>query len=91
MGGFTIHISEVHISVHVFIKKQLTVVIDSGYNQICCKTLRRVVRVVEGARLESVFTGNCNEGSNPSFSAKNFSMHVLFIRRVFLLYINCKE
>ena len=25
--------------------------------------------MVEGARLESVFTGNCNEGSNPSLSA----------------------
>jgi hypothetical protein len=26
-------------------------------------------RVVDGARLESVFTGNRNEGSNPSLSA----------------------
>ena len=30
---------------------------------------RRDGRVVEGARLESVFTGNCNGGSNPSLSA----------------------
>ena len=30
---------------------------------------RRGGRVVEGARLESVFTGNRNEGSNPSLSA----------------------
>ena len=30
---------------------------------------RRLVRVVEGARLESVYTGNCIEGSNPSVSA----------------------
>ena len=29
----------------------------------------RLVRVVEGARLESVYTGNCIEGSNPSVSA----------------------
>ena len=26
-------------------------------------------RVAEGARLESVFTGNCNVGSNPTLSA----------------------
>src|SRR5512141_2734098 len=30
---------------------------------------RRDGRVVEGARLESVFRGNSNEGSNPSLSA----------------------
>ena len=30
---------------------------------------RRDVRVVEGARLESVCTGNRTEGSNPSLSA----------------------
>ena len=29
----------------------------------------RGVRVVEGARLESVYTGNCIEGSNPFLSA----------------------
>ena len=33
---------------------------------------RRGGRVVEGARLESVFTGNRNEGSNPSLSATCF-------------------
>src|SRR5579863_2824856 len=32
-------------------------------------TFRRDGRVVEGARLESVFRGNSNEGSNPSLSA----------------------
>ena len=31
--------------------------------------IRRDGRVVEGARLESVFRGNSNEGSNPSLSA----------------------
>ena len=31
--------------------------------------VRRGGRVVDGARLESVFTGNRNEGSNPSLSA----------------------
>ena len=30
---------------------------------------RRGVRVVEGARLESVYTGNCIAGSNPALSA----------------------
>ena len=33
--------------------------------------LRRGGRVVEGARLESVYTGNRIEGSNPSLSATN--------------------
>jgi hypothetical protein len=28
--------------------------------------------VAEGARLESVFRGNSNQGSNPCLSAKNF-------------------
>src|SRR5216683_2110597 len=32
--------------------------------------MRRDVRVVEGARLESVCRGNSTEGSNPSLSAK---------------------
>jgi hypothetical protein len=34
--------------------------------------LGRGGRVVEGARLESVYTGNCIEGSNPSLSARFF-------------------
>ena len=33
------------------------------------KAMRRGGRVVEGARLESVFTGNRNAGSNPALSA----------------------
>jgi hypothetical protein len=32
----------------------------------------RLVRVVEGARLESVYTGNCIKGSNPLVSADFF-------------------
>ena len=42
---------------------------------LACKLLilniRRDVRVVEGARLESVCRGNSTEGSNPSLSATN--------------------
>src|SRR6185369_17672235 len=34
---------------------------------------RRDGRVAEGARLESVFRGNSNVGSNPTLSASNFS------------------
>ena len=34
--------------------------------------LRRDGRVVEGARLESVFRGNSNVGSNPTLSAKTY-------------------
>ena len=33
------------------------------------KAMRRGGRVVEGARLESVFTGDRNAGSNPALSA----------------------
>ena len=32
--------------------------------------IQRGVRVVEGARLESVYTGDCIEGSNPFLSAE---------------------
>ncbi len=35
----------------------------------CAVLMWRDGRVVEGARLESVFRGNSNEGSNPSLSA----------------------
>jgi hypothetical protein len=34
------------------------------------KNSRRGVRVVEGARLESVYSGNAIAGSNPALSAK---------------------
>src|SRR5690606_3348674 len=37
------------------------------------RVTRRGGRVAEGARLESVYTGNRIEGSNPSPSAKHFS------------------
>ena len=37
---------------------------------------RRGVRVVEGARLESVYTGNGIEGSNPSLSASEISRSI---------------
>ena len=51
-------------------KIPLTITAVFSYNLFCCEALRRVVRVVEGARLESVCTGNCIEGSNPLLSAK---------------------
>ena len=35
---------------------------------------RRDGRVVEGARLESVFRGNSNVGSNPTLSARIFAI-----------------
>ena len=34
-----------------------------------CSPFRRGVRVAEGARLESVYRGNCIAGSNPALSA----------------------
>lgn len=36
-------------------------------------TIRKGAGVVELARLESVCTGNCTEGSNPSLSTKELS------------------
>jgi hypothetical protein len=39
-------------------------------------------RVAEGARLESVFTGNRNVGSNPTPSA-NFQCQVLYLLQLF--------
>jgi hypothetical protein len=44
---------------------------------------RRGGRVAEGARLESVCTGNRTEGSNPSLSA-NFSKNPLAVTRILL-------
>jgi hypothetical protein len=43
------------------------------------QVLRRDGRVAEGARLESVFRGNSNVGSNPTLSASSFV----------LLYLTC--
>ena len=40
---------------------------------------RRDVRVVEGARLESVCRGNSTEGSNPSLSASSHCVFLLSI------------
>ena len=50
--------------------------------------LRRGGRVVEGARLERVYTGNRIEGSNPSLSASCHSESVLRSRcgRIFPLF-----
>mgnify|MGYP000671970665 CR=1 FL=1 len=36
-------------------------------------------RVVEGARLERVYSSNTIEGSNPSLSANNFLISLLII------------
>tara|TARA_A100000164_G_scaffold320222_1_gene302274 strand:- start:65 stop:274 length:210 start_codon:yes stop_codon:yes gene_type:complete len=43
-------------------------------------------RVVEGARLESVYIGNCIEGSNPSLSAikKGLFIYIYFANKVLL-------
>ena len=46
----------------------LTYICRSG-KLIFAESTRRDVRVVEGARLESVYTGNCIWGSNPHLSA----------------------
>ena len=42
--------------------------------------MRRDVRVAEGARLESVCTGNRTEGSNPSLSAITLQKGPLTLR-----------
>jgi hypothetical protein len=40
---------------------------------------RRGVRVVEGARLESVYSGNAIAGSNPALSAKMMAEESMFL------------
>ena len=54
----------------IHVKRNAEIMIDIKGNSLLLK-IRRGGRVVEGARLESVFTGNRNEGSNPSLSAIN--------------------
>jgi hypothetical protein len=49
---------------------------------LCKGSNRRGGRVAEGARLESVFTGNRNVGSNPTPSANICSQMFAFIRRL---------
>ena len=52
------------------------------------RRLRRLARVVEEARLESVYTGNRIEGSNPSVSAmERFYVYVLQCLKDFSFYI----
>jgi hypothetical protein len=46
----------------------------------------RGVRVVEGARLESVYTGNCIAGSNPALSAKPNHSPMSFLMGIFILW-----
>ena len=58
--------------------------------------IRRLVRVVEGARLESVYTGNRIEGSNPSVSAMNenekFFVYILQSKKDFSFYVGqCED
>ena len=45
-------------------------------NRLFLQSFRRLVRVVEGARLESVYTRKGIEGSNPSVSARRLSIAV---------------
>ena len=49
----------------------------SSDNIVNSRPVWRLVRVVEGARLESVYTGNCIKGSNPFVSAKTLNLAVL--------------
>ena len=46
--------------------------------RVLSELVRRGGRVAEGARLESVFTGNRNVGSNPTPSASPSDNRVLF-------------
>ncbi len=51
-----------------------------------CFSIQRGARVVEGARLESVYTGNGIEGSNPFLSAY-FRIKYLIVRCLILFYL----
>jgi hypothetical protein len=50
---------------------------SSLYNDSSPNLRRRDGRVAEGARLESVFRGNSNVGSNPTLSARLFAFNKL--------------
>ena len=59
--------------------------VEKNYNSL---PVWRDDRVAEGARLESVCTRKCTEGSNPSLSAISFlrvSVNNLLARGVYLL------
>jgi hypothetical protein len=58
-----------------------------GKLYFCCP-FWRLVRVVEGARLESVYTGNRIEGSNPSVSAFFYTYFELEAMKCLLSSIN---
>ena len=58
----------------------------SSDNIVNSRPVWRLVRVVEGARLESVYTGNCIEGSNPSVSAMYY-VYILQSLKDFSYYI----
>src|SRR5437667_7770225 len=62
-------IIEVPESVTSQSRHSLTLSGSPPHGKLLIPLARRDVRVVEGARLESVCTGNCTEGSNPSLSA----------------------
>lgn len=46
----------------------------------------RDVRAVEGARLESVYTGNCIKGSNPFLSVSKNAKKSVFLGVFLLLF-----
>ena len=50
-----------------------SIIFISLYNESGPNLRRRDGRVAEGARLESVFRGNSNVGSNPTLSATTLS------------------
>ena len=58
------------------------------YNDSSPILRRRDGRVAEGARLESVFRGNSNVGSNPTLSAIKFSRFTDFAGKPFSLVFN---
>lgn len=63
---------------------------STGKTFLIFAALRRPARVVEEARLESVYTGNRIEGSNPSVSAmdnERFFVYVLQSMKDFSFYI----
>ena len=65
------------------LRHSLTLSGDPPHGKLLIPLARRDVRVVEGARLESVCRGNSTEGSNPSLSANSaFSAKSLMFSRM---------
>ena len=64
----------------IFFVFQLKKIFHFNYINVINKNIRRDGRVVEGARLESVYTVKGIKGSNPFLSAKDFNFFINYVK-----------